>query len=162
MTTPRPYLPEPERVAEAIQADLKAIGINARLEGFEWGNYLYKLQDGQHNLALYGWTGDNGDPDNFLYVLLDKDSATPPGAQNVCFWKNDGFHRLMIEAQTTIDQSKRAALYRQALGIVRDQAPMVPLAHTAPPTVLKKTVKGFVPRPDTAQDFQDMFFSQGD
>jgi len=161
MTTPRPYLPEPERVAEAIQADLKSVGINARLEGFEWGNYLYKLQDGQHNLALFGWTGDNGDPDNFLYVLLDKDSANPPGAQNVCFWKNDKFHGLMIAAQTTIDPSKRAALYRQALRLVRDDAPMVPLVHTAPPTVFKKTIQGFVPRPDTAQDFQDMYFGQG-
>jgi peptide/nickel transport system substrate-binding protein len=159
MTTPRPYLPEPERVAEAIQADLKAVGINATLEGFEWSNYLYKVQDGQHNLALYGWTGDNGDPDNFLYVQLDKDSATPPGAQNVCFWKDDDFHRLMLAAQTTIDPVKRASLYRQALGIVHDQAPLVPLAHTAPPTVMKKTVRGFVSRPDVFQDFDTMYFS---
>jgi peptide/nickel transport system substrate-binding protein len=157
MTTPRPYLPEPERVAEAIQADLKAVGINAKLEGFEWSNYLYKVQDGQHNLALYGWTGDNGDPDNFLYTVLDKDSATPPGAQNISLWKNDDFHRLMLAAQTTVDPAKRASLYRQALAIVHDQAPVVPIAHTAPPTVYKKTVQGYVPRPDVFQDFQDMY-----
>jgi peptide/nickel transport system substrate-binding protein len=157
MTTPRPYLPEPERVAEAIQADLKAIGVNAKLEGFEWSNYLYKVQDGQHNLALYGWTGDNGDPDNFLYVVLDKDSASPPGAQNISMWKNDDFHRLMLAAQTTVDPVKRASLYRQALAIVHDQAPVVPIAHTAPPTVYKASVHGYVPRPDVFQDFQDMY-----
>lgn len=161
MTTPRPYLPEPERVAEAIQADLKAVGINAKLEGFEWGNYLYQVQDGKHNLALYGWSGDNGDPDNFLYVLLDKDSATPPGAQNVCFWKNDEFHRLMLEAQTTIDPAKRASLYRRSLAILHDEAPLVPLVHNAPPTVFKRTVLGFVPRPDTYQDFSEMYFGSG-
>jgi peptide/nickel transport system substrate-binding protein len=161
MTTPRPYLPEPERVAEAIQANLKAVGINARLEGFEWGNYLYKVQDGEHNMALYGWSGDNGDPDNFLYVVLDKDSATPPGAQNVCFWKNAEYHQLMLAAQGTFDVAKRTALYRRALVLLHDQAPLVPLVHNAPPTVFRKAVTGFVPRPDTYQNFNDMYFSGG-
>lgn len=161
MTTPRPYLPEPERVAEAIQAQLKAVGISAKLEGFEWGNYLYKVYDGQHSLALFGWSGDNGDPDNFLYVMLDKDSANPPGAQNICFWKNDDFHKLMLAAQTTIDPTRRAELYRQALALVHDQAPLVPLVHNAPPTVFKKSVTGFVPRPDTYQDFKDLYYGGG-
>ena len=160
MTTPRPYLPEPERVAEAIQADLKAIGIDAKLEGFEWGNYLYKVQDGEHNLALYGWTGDNGDPDDFLDTILDESTATPPGAQNVCFWKNAAFHKLMVEAQTTIDERRRAALYTQALGIVKDQAPLVAIVHTAPPTVFKASVDGFVARPDDFQDFDKLSFSK--
>ena len=87
MTAPRPYLPEPQRVAEAIQQDLAKIGIQATLQGFEWGVYLSRVQDGEHDLALYGWSGDNGDPDDFLYTILDKDSATPPGANNVAFWK---------------------------------------------------------------------------
>ncbi|HXW76971.1 MAG TPA: ABC transporter substrate-binding protein [Candidatus Eremiobacteraceae bacterium] len=160
-TTPRPYLPEPERVAEAVQADLRAIGINAKLEGLEWGNYLYGLQDGQHNLALYGWTGDNGDPDNFLYVMLDKDSANPPGAQNICFWKDDDFHRLMLAAQVTDDVARRAALYRQALVVLRDQAPLVPLVHNAPPTVFAASIAGFVPRPDSFEDFASLRFAPG-
>ncbi len=161
MTTPRPYLPEPERVAEAIQADLRAIGVNASLEGFEWSNYLYKLQDGQHSLALYGWTGDNGDPDNFLFTVLDETNATPPGAQNVCFWKDDAFHRLVIQAQTTIDPARRAAIYRRALAELHDQAPLVALVHTAPPTVLKKDVRGFVARPDDFQDFAKLSLTDG-
>jgi peptide/nickel transport system substrate-binding protein len=160
MTTPRPYLPEPERVAEAIQADLKAVGINARLEGFEWGNYLYQVQNGEHSLALYGWSGDNGDPDNFLYVQLDKDSANPPGAQNVCFWRNDDFHRLMLEAQTALDRGRRAAIYRQALAVMHDQAPLVSIVHTATPTVMDSDVAGFVPRPDTFEDFSAMYFTK--
>jgi peptide/nickel transport system substrate-binding protein len=161
MTTPRPYLPEPERVAEAIQADLKAVGIDTRLEGLEWGNYLYELQDGQHNLALYGWTGDNGDPDNFLYDVLDLDSANPPGAQDICFWKNERFHRLILAAQKTMDANARAAYYRQALALVRDQAPLVPLVHTAPPTVFAADVEGFVPRPDAYEDFAALRFAKG-
>lgn len=156
MTLPRPYVPEPQRVAEALQADLRAVGINTKLEGFEWGPYLDKTQRGDHTLALYGWTGDNGDPDNFLYALLDKDGAIPPGAQNVCFWKDENFHRLMIAAQQTIDRSERAKLYTEALKLVHDQAPMVPLVHTAPPIVFKRRVIGYIPNPDNSEPFESM------
>jgi peptide/nickel transport system substrate-binding protein len=159
MTAPRPYLPEPERVAEAIQQDLAKIGIQATLQGFEWGVYLAKVQNGDHDLALYGWSGDNGDPDNFLYTILDKDSATPPGANNVCFWKNDAFHALMMAGQVESDPVKRDAIYRKALRLVHDQAPAVPIAHNAPPTVFRSGVKGFIPNPDTAEDFNLMSLS---
>jgi len=154
MTTPRPYLPQPQRVAEAIQADLRAVGISAKLEGFEWGTYLDRVMNGEASLALFGWTGDNGDPDNFLYVILDKDSAIPPGAQNVCFWKNDAFHALVTRAQIVTDSATRADLYRKALQVVHDEAPCVPLVHTSPPIAFNKRVKGYVPQPDSAELFQ--------
>ncbi|MDQ6781553.1 MAG: ABC transporter substrate-binding protein [Candidatus Eremiobacteraeota bacterium] len=156
MTLPRPYVAEPQRVAEAIQSDLKQIGINAKLEGMEWGPYLQKTENGEHSLALFGWTGDNGDPDNFLYTILDKDAAIAPGAQNVCFWKDEAFHRLMRLGQVTIDRPKRAQYYLQALQLVHDQAPMVPLVHTAPPIAFKRTVLGYIPSPDNSEPFEVM------
>lgn len=154
MTAPRPYLPQPQRVAEAIQADLRAVGISAKLEGFEWGTYLERVMNAEASLALFGWTGDNGDPDNFLYVILDKNSAIPPGAQNVCFWKNETFHTLVTQAQIVTDQAKRADLYRKALHVVHDEAPCVPLVHTSPPISFNKRVQGYVPHPDSAELFQ--------
>jgi len=160
MSLPRPYLPEPQRVAEAIQANLRSVGINATLEGFEWGTYLQRVQNAEADMALFGWSGDNGDPDNYLYVLLDRDSATPPGAQNVCFWKDPRFHQLVTQAQVVTDKSKRSALYRQALALVHDQAPCVPLAHTSPPISFNVKVKGYVPHPDSAELFQDMWIAQ--
>lgn len=159
MTLPRPYVPEPQRVAEAIQADLRAVGISASLQGFEWGQFLDRTERGDHELALSGWTGDNGDPDNFLYAILDKDSAIPPGAQNVCFWKNDDFHALMIAAQNTNDRTQRAKFYSEALQIVHDQAPLVPLVHTGPPIVFKRGVLGYIGNPDNSEPFQVMSLS---
>ncbi|HEY5094569.1 MAG TPA: ABC transporter substrate-binding protein [Candidatus Eremiobacteraceae bacterium] len=159
MTAPRPYLPEPQRVAEAIQQDLAKVGIQATMQGFEWGVYLAKVQGGEHDLALYGWSGDNGDPDNFLYALLDKDSARPPGANNVCFWKNDAFHALMMAGQVETDPVKRDAIYRKAILLVHDQVPAVPIAHNSPPTVFRSGVNGFIPNPDTAEDFNLMSLS---
>ena len=160
MTAPRPYLPEPQRVAEAIQADLSRVGIRATLQGLEWGVYVARVENGEHDLALFGWSGDNGDPDNFLYTVLDEDSAKPPGANNVSFWKNPQYHALMLAGQTEPDAAKRDGIYRRALELIHSDAPTVPIAHNAPPTVFRSAVKGFVPNPDTAEDFNLMYIQE--
>ena len=69
MPVQRPYNPNAKRMAEMMQADLAKVGINAKLVIYEWGEYRKRLQAGEHQTGLLGWTGDNGDPDNFLAVL---------------------------------------------------------------------------------------------
>ncbi len=129
MTNPRPYLPNPLRAAEMIKADLERRHIPVEIVPNEWGAHLSRTSHGDHEMALMGWVGDNGDADNFLYVLLDKDTATLGSALNICFWMNDAYHDLMIAARRELDPEKRAALYRKSQEIVFDEAPMVPLAH---------------------------------
>ena len=70
MPVQRPYNPNAKRMAEMMQADLAKVGINAKLVSYEWGEYRKRMQAGEHQMGLLGWTGDNGDPDNFLAVLL--------------------------------------------------------------------------------------------
>jgi len=160
MTAPRPYLPQPERGAEAIQADLRKVGIDATLQGFEWGIFLQRVLDGEHDLTVSGWTGDNGDPDNFLYPTLDQDNAHPPNAYNLALWKDEGYHRLMLAGQRTTDQRQRARIYERALALIHAQAPVVPIAYTTGPIVFNKRVRGFVPAPDGAELFQYLFFQR--
>ena len=155
-TAPRPYLPEPQRVAEAIQADLRAAGIDATLEPFEFGVYLDKIRNGEHPMCLIGWTGDNGDPDNFLYTLLDRDAAVKPNAQNYAFWRDPEFHALMMQGQRTLDERKRAAIYRRAVQMVHDQVPAIGLVHTTVPFAIKRDVANVIPRPDGALNFELM------
>ncbi|MBV8152141.1 MAG: ABC transporter substrate-binding protein [Candidatus Eremiobacteraeota bacterium] len=154
-TAPRPYMPEPQRIAEAIQADLKAVGINVTLAPFEWGVFLQKIKNGEHPMCLIGWTGDNGDPDNFLYPLLDKDSAVK-GGQNYSFWRDEGFHRLMVAGQSTVDERKRGEIYAKAQALVHDQVPAIPLVHTTVPFAMKSNIAGVIPRPDSALNFELM------
>ncbi len=142
LPVPRPYNPNGQKVAEAIQADLQKVGIRARIISYEWGTYLEKLEQGEHDMALFGWFGDNGDPDNFLYILLDKDSAKIP-AQNIAFYKNDQVHELLIKAKETFDQKEREKLYQQAQVIIHEDAPWVPLAHSVVVNITKKTVHNY-------------------
>ncbi len=155
-TSPRPYMPEPQRIAEAIQADLKDVGINVTLAPFEFGVFLDKVRNGEHPMCLIGWSGDNGDPDNFLYPLLDRDSAVKGQAQNYSFWRDPKFHALMLAGQETVDESKRAEIYREANALVHDQAPAIPLVHSVVSFVAKSSIQGVTANPDTSFYFRTM------
>jgi peptide/nickel transport system substrate-binding protein len=155
MTNPRPYLPNPLRAAEMIKADLEKAGIPVQIVPNEWGSHLDRTHHGEHEMALMGWVGDTGDADNFLYVLLDKDTAIMGSALNISFWKNDAYHDLMLAARRELDPEKRAGLYRKAQEIVFEEAPMVPLAHAESLMACRANVDGIHFEPTGDILFQD-------
>ena len=155
MPVPRPYMPDGRKVAEAIQGDLAAVGIKAKIVSYEWGTYLDKTQNGDHDMALLGWTGDIGDPDNFLYVLLDKTNAVKP-AQNISFYKNDELHDVLTRAKSIQKQNDRIRLYKKAQAIIHADVPMIPLAHSVTVVPHSPRVKGFVVDPTGRRRFAEV------
>ncbi|MHA6260291.1 ABC transporter substrate-binding protein [Sporosarcina sp. CAU 1771] len=144
MPVPRPYMPDGGKVAEVIQKNLADVGINAKIVQFEWATYLEKASNGEADAFMLGWTGDNGDADNFIYVLLDKDNI---GSNNYTYYENDELHDLLIEAQTEVDEDKRNEIYKKAQEIIHEEAPWVPLAHSTPLLGGAANLTGFVPHP---------------
>jgi dipeptide transport system substrate-binding protein len=128
MPVQRPYNPNARRMAEMIQADWAEVGVDAEIVTYEWGEYLARTNRGEHETVLLGWTGDNGDPDNFLYVLLGCDAARD-GA-NRARWCYQPFDDLLLEAKATSDREERIRLYQEAQEIFKDQAPWVTIAHS--------------------------------
>ena len=138
----RPYTPNAKRVAEMIQADLAKVGIRVKLVTDEWSQYRARIQGGEAPMALYGWTGDNGDPDNFLHVLLGC-TAARPGGNNIAKWCNPEYDRLVIEAKRVSDRSERERLYKEAQVIFKADAPWVPIAHSVVFMATRQEVVGF-------------------
>ncbi len=128
MPVQRPYNPNARRMAELVQADWAAVGVEAEIVSFEWGEYLKRSKEGEHQTVLLGWTGDNGDPDNFLAVLLGCDAAQD--GTNRARWCHQPFEDLIQEAKRLSDQDERAELYRQAQVVFKDEAPWVTIAHS--------------------------------
>lgn len=159
MPVPRPYMPDGRKVAEAIQGDLAKVGIKAKIVSYDWGTYLKNTQNGEHSMALLGWTGDIGDPDNFLYVLLDKDNAVKP-AQNISFYKSDKLHEILTKAQVESDVKKRTELYRQAQQIIHDDAPMVPLAHSVEVLPMRDGVQNYIMDPTGRRRFAEVWLNR--
>ncbi|WP_163100632.1 ABC transporter substrate-binding protein [Peribacillus alkalitolerans] len=150
MPVARPYMPDGKKVAEAIQANFAAIGVKAKIVSYEWGTYLDKARMGEADSFLLGWTGDNGDADNFLYVLLDQDSIE---SNNYSYYKNQEVHDLLVKAQATVDEAERDKLYKEAQLIIKDDAPWIPLVHSEPALAGSAKVKNFLPHPTGSDIF---------
>jgi dipeptide transport system substrate-binding protein len=127
MPVQRPYNPNARRMAEIIQANWKAVGVDAEIVSYEWGEYLKRAAAGEHDSVLLGWTGDNGDPDNFLAVLLGCDGV---GGSNRAQWCHQPFEDLIQKAKVVSSMEARTALYEEAQVIFKEQAPWATIAHS--------------------------------
>ena len=128
MPVQRPYNPNARRMAELIQADWAKVGVEAEIVSFEWGEYLKRSKLGEHDTVLLGWTGDNGDPDNFLYVLLGCEAAKD--SANRARWCHKPFDDLLIQAKRVSNVAQRTDLYEQAQVMFKEEAPWVTIAHS--------------------------------
>lgn len=143
MTNPRPYMPQPDKVAQYVKGALQQVGIKVTIVPQEWASYLQEIQKGEHEMCFMGWIGDNGDADNFLYVLLDKENTTPGSASNYAFYRSDEVHELLVGARSEFDLEKRAGMYRQAQELIHRDVPIVPLVHNENKVALRERVHGF-------------------
>jgi peptide/nickel transport system substrate-binding protein len=147
MPVSRPYMFDPAKIGEAIQSYLEAVNIHVTIYQIDWSTYLAKTQAGEHPMCLLGWTGDNGDPDNFMNVLYGANQCTLGTAGNVAFYNNTKVQDLLSAALQTYDVNERAQLYKDAQGIIHEDAPFVYLAHANQDLVFTKNVQGFVLNP---------------
>ena len=141
MPVQRPYNPNARRMAELIQADFAKVGVEAEIVSYEWGEYLKRSKDKDRDGAvLLGWTGDNGDPDNFLAVLLGCDAV---GGANRAMWCYKPFEDLIQKAKVVSDPAERTSLYEQAQVIFKEQAPWATIAHSIVFKPIRKEVVDF-------------------
>lgn len=127
MNTPRPYLPNPVKAAEAIKGNLEAVGMAVHIVSTDFSSFLRGIARAEHDMCLLGWTMDTPDPDDFMTSSFTGQA----GQQNrsSTLWFDPRVKELLDQARKEPDASLRAALYAQAQGIVHDQAPLIPLAH---------------------------------
>jgi peptide/nickel transport system substrate-binding protein len=148
MPVPRPYNPDGLKIGEAMAADLAKVGIKAKVVTFEWGTYLKRQREQPADMDLFqlGWTGDNGDPDNFLAVLFDGLASSSIRTQ----WHNEKYHELMLKGRQTIDQNERANIYKEALQLIYDEVPVISVAHSTVIWPALKNVKNFKLHPTSS------------
>jgi dipeptide transport system substrate-binding protein len=151
MPVQRPYNPNAKRIAEMMQADLAKVGVNAKLVTFEWGEYRKRMQQGEHVTGMLGWTGDNGDPDNFFF--LRGCEAARPGGQNLSKWCNKEFDERLVKARTLADVKERTKLYQEMQVIENQDAPDLKIAHSVVYEVMRKEVTGYKQSPFGSHQF---------
>jgi dipeptide transport system substrate-binding protein len=153
MPVQRPYNPNAKRMAEMVQADLAKVGITTTLVSYEWGEYRKRMQAGEHQMGFLGWTGDNGDPDNFLAVLLGCNGEGKPNGNNIPKWCNTEFQAAITKAAEVTDQAMRTKLYMDAQKIVAAEVPWLNIAHSTVFEPVRKSVSGYKISPFGAHEF---------
>ncbi|MFJ3450846.1 ABC transporter substrate-binding protein [Pseudomonas sichuanensis] len=140
MPVQRPYNPNAKLMAEMLQADWSKLGFKVRIVSYEWGEYLKRMKSGEHDIALIGWTGDNGDPDNWLGTLYNCDAI---GSNNYSLWCDPQYDALVKQAKQVTDREQRSALYQQAQQRLKQQVPITPVAHSTVNQPLSSKVNDF-------------------
>ncbi len=154
MPVQRPYNPNARRMAELMQADFAKVGVEVEIVSYEWGEYLSRSRPLDRDGAiLLGWTGDNGDPDNFLAVLLGCDGREN---SNRAQWCHQPFEDLIQKAKIITDQAERARLYRDAQAIFKEQAPWATIAHSVVYMPLLPQVNGYKVHPLGSHIFRNV------
>jgi ABC-type transport system substrate-binding protein len=144
MPVSRGYYPDPQKVAEAIQADLAAVGIDAELVSHDWGTYLAMTRDGEHGgLFMLGWMPDFYDPDNYLFTFFG------PGGKR---WDSDmipdeTIYQRLFAAKTEQDPVTRERLYYEANALIHGAALGVPIVHSAEVYASNLTLLDYSPHP---------------
>lgn len=140
MTVQRASNPNARMSAQMIQADWAEVGIKANIVSYEWGEYIKRAKAGEHDVMIYGWTGDNGDPDNWLGVLY---SCAAIKGSNYAKWCDPAYDALVQKAKLTTDRDERIKLYQQAQQILKTQVPITPIANSRVFQPMRKEVQDF-------------------
>jgi dipeptide transport system substrate-binding protein len=136
MPVVRFYNPNGQLMAQMIQADWAKVGVTARIVSYEWGEYLRRIDAGEHDVAMSGWNGDPEPTGTFGQLACGSASGT--------FWCNPAYDQLLAQARQATTQDERKAIYAKAQKLVLEQLPWTPMAYGRVAVPMRATVKGFV------------------
>ena len=141
---PRPYLPRPQDIADTVRQQLRAIGLDARIQGEDKNVLFPGVATGQYEMILIGWMTDNGDPDNFYGPLTDGADGEP-AAGNTSRTYSAVVHAKLLAARQVEDAATRVKTYREIEKLLQtDVRGYVPLVNTKQAVAYSSNIEGFV------------------
>jgi ABC-type transport system substrate-binding protein len=135
-----------DRHGEAIQADLKEIGIPVELRSVALSQYLTGYRTNA-DCWFGGWYPDFPDAGNFLEPVLHGKSISPGKSSNAAHYSNPKVNVLLDQAHSTPQGAKREALYRQAEELILQDLPWIPLYFEKETRYFREGVAGVAVHP---------------
>ena len=142
------------QVAQIIQANLKDIGVDVKIETLEWGTYVQKTGEGEFQAYLGGWVSGTSDADIVLYPLLDSKSIGASG--NRARYSNPDFDKEVEMARTVLNPDERKEYYKNAQLIIQEDAPLINLYNKNENIGINKRILGFEYDPTTMHKFKNL------
>ena len=136
--------PVRRRLAEAVQAELAAVGIAVDVRVYEWGTLYADVRSGNFELASLAWVGVT-DPD--LYYLAFHSTMLPPAGYNRGAYVSRVTDRLTSAGRQTFEPARRRAIYARVQRRLAHDLPVVPLWWEDRVVVQTRRLHGFEPSP---------------
>ncbi|MFZ1537340.1 MAG: ABC transporter substrate-binding protein [Chromatiaceae bacterium] len=137
------------RLATIIQAQLARVGIEARIQSYDWGTFFGDIKAGRFQLYGLTWVGIRT-PDIFRYVFHS--ASAPPEGANRGRYHNPEVDRLIETARAEPDLGRQAVLYRQIQAILLADLPYIPLWYEDQVYAARRAVRGYRLAPDGNYD----------
>lgn len=133
---------KPERVgsAEVIEAQLRELGLNIKIQKMETGAYIDATYNGEHHMFLGGWGNATGDGDYNQYNLFHSDSIGPTG--NRFWYSNPEADDIIEEARRVEDEDKRLELYEEVQTMEIEDAVYVPINDAENTLIYSSSIDG--------------------
>ncbi|MCI2059212.1 MAG: ABC transporter substrate-binding protein, partial [Oscillibacter sp.] len=133
-------------MCQAIQAMLQDIGVTCKVEVMEFGSFISKTSNGEHDMAYFGWTTSSADADYTFYSL--EHSSQQGAAGNRSFLADPEIDSLIEKARSSSDEQTRKDLYKQVAEKLAQIDNNLPIFYSSINVGASKKVEGFVMDPN--------------
>ena len=133
-------------ICQAIADMLKKVNITCKVEIVEFGSFIQKTSNGEHDFAYFGWTTSSADADYSYYSLIHSSQQGAPG--NRSFFDNKDADALIEKGRTTTDPDERVKIYKDLEAILYDESPNDPLYYGNINAGASKKVENFILDPN--------------
>ena len=136
--------PDYMSMAEIVQAQLKDVGVDIRLNVMEWGAFLAATRKHEHQLFLLAWGNLTADGSELVYPNLHPETAPRSN------YSNADTDQLILASRATNDQGERLRILKEVNRILVEDVAMIPMAHAAVAYAYNKDVSGLEVRPNNS------------
>lgn len=125
--------------AQIVQANLKEIGVNAKIQLVEFADLLDRKNKANYDVMIYGVSMKLTDPDVYAYYLGSDSTywAKPIG------YRDEALEKLLTEGRATIDLNARKAIYRKVEQRIMETSPWVFINFREQAQAYTKKVRGY-------------------
>ena len=138
-----------ENVAQAIQKQLKDVGVEAQVKLVDGTTISTTWFSGDFDAMLHWWQ-QGADPEITLFFASDR---TPPAGRNINYLHDDALTALLYASDRTVDQAKRRELFARAQVRVAELVPELVLYNTAKVDAVPATLTHFTGNPTNTGPF---------
>ncbi|MEO7268195.1 MAG: ABC transporter substrate-binding protein [Knoellia sp.] len=149
----RPYMPNPQKLYQAMVTDLEAAGVKVTQSTKPWaGGYLDGVDAGAYDAFLLGWTGDYDSAANFIGTFFGNLAQNNFGLAKQSFGPTLAAD--LAKADSIVDEAERTAAYEKLNQQIQEEyLPALAISHSPPALVVGDSVEGIVASPLTAEEF---------